>query len=134
MLSVIPESESQKRIALDTEKDTEKDPTPHPRVSYGGSSASGVRPSATTSTDQSTSTSDAAQASSEEHIDSDVAMGGDRRDQTAEGGSRRRESHVKSELSIQAPLNSTFREGSWEDDASRTGSCCHHARGIGRVP
>ena len=35
-----------------------------------------------------------------------------RQDQTAEGGSRRRETHVKSELSNQAPPNSTFREGS----------------------
>ena len=39
-----PESESQKRVALDTEQD----PTPQPRVSYGRSSASGVRPSAAT--------------------------------------------------------------------------------------
>ena len=35
-----------------------------------------------------------------------------RRDQTAEGGSRQRGHHVKSELSTQAQLNSTFREGS----------------------
>ena len=35
-----------------------------------------------------------------------------RRDQTAEGGSRRRGNQVKSELSSQTPLNSTFREGS----------------------
>ena len=45
-----PESESQKRVALDTGQD----PTPHPRVSYRRSSASGARPSATTSTDQGT--------------------------------------------------------------------------------
>ena len=32
-----------------------------------------------------------------------------RRDQTAGGGSRRRESHVKSEMGNRAPLNSTFR-------------------------
>ena len=38
-----PKSESQKRVALETEQD----PTPQPGVSYGGSSASGVRPSAT---------------------------------------------------------------------------------------
>ena len=79
---------------------------------YGGSSASGARPSATTSTDQGT---DAARASSEEHIDGDVAMGGHSARQpspTAGGGSRRRENHVKSELSNRAPLNSTFREDS----------------------
>ena len=35
-----------------------------------------------------------------------------RQDQTAEGGSRRRGNHEKSELSDQKPLNSTFREGS----------------------
>ena len=62
-----PESESQKRVALDTEQD----PTPQPRVSYGGSSASGVRPSATTIADQGTGTSDVARAGS------DVAMDGD---------------------------------------------------------
>ena len=38
--------------------DTELDSTPHPSVSYGGSSASGARPSSTTSTDQNTGTSD----------------------------------------------------------------------------
>ena len=48
-----PESESQKKISLDTEQD----PTPHLHVSYGGSSASGARPSATTSTDEGTGTS-----------------------------------------------------------------------------
>ena len=48
-----PESKPQKKIALDTEQDS----TPHPSVSYGGSSASGAPPSATTSTDQN-STSD----------------------------------------------------------------------------
>ena len=98
----------------------EQDPTPQPRVSYGRSSASGVRPSATTIVDQRTGTSDVARAGSEEHDDDDVAMDGDgadddrtrhpqtRRDQTAEGGSRRRGNRVKSELSNQAPLNSTF--------------------------
>ena len=39
-----PESESQKKIALDTEQDS----TLRPSVSYGGSSASGARPSITT--------------------------------------------------------------------------------------
>ena len=58
----LPESESQERMALDTEQD----PTPHPRVSCGGSSAS---PSATTSSEQGTGTSDAARTSSMEHRD-----------------------------------------------------------------
>ena len=48
-----PESEPQKKIALDTEQDL----TPLPSVSYGESSAC-AQPSATTSTDQNTSTSD----------------------------------------------------------------------------
>ena len=76
-----PESESQKRNALDTEQD----PTPRSRVSNGGSSASGVRPSATTSTDQGTVTSEGARASSEEHTDGDVAMGGDSADDNSSG-------------------------------------------------
>ena len=49
-----PESEPQKRISLDTEQDS----TPHPSVSYGGSSASGAQLSVITSTDQNTGTSD----------------------------------------------------------------------------
>ena len=55
---------------------TQQDPTPQPRVSYGDSSASGVRPSAITIADQGTGTSDVARAGSEEH-DDDVAMDGD---------------------------------------------------------
>ena len=43
-----------------------------------------------------------------------------RRDQTAEGGSQRRENHVKSEMSNRPPLNSTFRGGSRRNDATRT--------------
>ena len=49
-----PESEPQKKIALDTEQDS----TPYPSVSHGGSSASGTQPSVTTSTDQNTGTGD----------------------------------------------------------------------------
>ena len=67
------ESESQKRVALDTQQD----PTPQPRVSYRGPSASGVRPSAITIADQGTGTSDVARAGSEDHNDDDVAMDGD---------------------------------------------------------
>ena len=49
-----PESESQKKIALDTEQDS----TPRPSVSDGGSSASGTRPSTATRTAQDADTSD----------------------------------------------------------------------------
>ena len=49
-----PESEPQKKIALDTDQDS----PPHTSVSYGGSSASGAQPSVTTSTDQNTDTGD----------------------------------------------------------------------------
>ena len=68
--------------------DTEQDSTPHPSVSYGGSSSS-ARPSITTSTDQNTGTSDVTRetrtgptqdvtrASSEDHIGGDDSMRGD---------------------------------------------------------
>ena len=49
-----PESESPKKIALDTEWES----TPRPSVSYGGSSAPGTRPSTATRTAQDTDTSD----------------------------------------------------------------------------
>ena len=49
-----PESESQKKIALDTEQES----TPRSTVSHGGSSASGMRPSTITRTAQDTGTSD----------------------------------------------------------------------------
>ena len=49
-----PKSESRKKIALDTEQDS----TPRPSVSYGGSSASGTRPSTATRTAQDADTSD----------------------------------------------------------------------------
>ena len=50
-----PESEPQKKVALDTEQE----PTPRPSVSHGGPSASGTRYNTTTRTDQSTHTNDA---------------------------------------------------------------------------
>ena len=77
-----PESEPQKKIAMDTEQR----PIPHPSVSYGGSSASGARPSITTSIDQNTGTSDVTRrvrtgptqdvtrTSSKDHIGGEVAM------------------------------------------------------------
>ena len=49
-----PESESQKNIAMDAEQD----PTPHPSVPHRGSSASGTRPSITTSADLNTDTNE----------------------------------------------------------------------------
>ena len=57
-----PESDSQKRVALDTEQD----PTPQP-----------CGPCAITTADQATGTSDLARARSEEHNDDDVSMDGD---------------------------------------------------------
>ena len=88
-----PKSEPHKKIALDTEQD----PTPHPSVSHGGSSASGAQPSVTTSTDQDTSTRDVTRetrtelthdvtrASSNDHIGGDVAMEGDAADENSAG-------------------------------------------------
>ena len=132
MVVCYPESESRKKIALDTEQDL----TPRLSVSCGGSSASGARPSITTSTDQIIGASDATReartgptqdvtrTSSEDHIGGDVAMRGDGADESSGGhpsssGSDSRgrittkRIHVKSEMSNRAPLNSTFREGSW---------------------
>ena len=74
-----PESESQKKIAMDTEQD----PTPHPLVSHGGSSASGTRPSITTSADLNTDMTrevrvgpapDKTRASGEGYAGGDVVM------------------------------------------------------------
>ena len=88
-----PESEPQKKIALDTEQDL----TPHPSVSYGGSSASGAQPSVTTSTDQNTGMSDVTRevrtgpaqdvtrTRREDHIGGDVAMGRDSADENSAG-------------------------------------------------
>ena len=77
-----PESESQKKIALDTEQES----APRPSVSHGGSFASGTRPSTATRTAQDTDTSDVTtgtgpelaqgvmQPSSSDDIGDDVAM------------------------------------------------------------
>ena len=71
-----PESESQKKIA----RDTEQDPIPHPSVPHGGSSASRARPSITTSADLNTDmtrearpgpASDVTRASGEDHAGGD---------------------------------------------------------------
>ena len=123
-----PESESHKKIALDTEQAS----TPRPSVSHGGSSASGTRPSTATRTAQDTDTSDVTrgtgpelaqgviQPSSSDDTGDDVAMEGKVlvktaqgtrtcQDRTANGGSRQRENRVKQGMSNQLPLNSTSR-------------------------
>ena len=131
-----PESEPRKKAALDTEQDS----TPHPSVSYGGSPASGAQPSATTSTDQNTCTSDersedrtlqdVTRASSKDHNGGDVAMREDGADensaghpspsgQTAEGGSQRRENHVKSDVSNRAPLAARSEKDLRENGATK---------------
>ena len=126
-----PESEPQKKVALDTEQE----PTPRPPVSHGGSSASGTRHNTTLSTDQSTHTSDATretrgepaqgvtQASNGNNTGCDVVMEGDSVGEsslehsnpsgTAEGGSRQRENHVKFGTSNRLSLSSTSRGGFW---------------------
>ena len=80
-----PESEPQKKIALDTEQDS----TPNPSVCCGGCSESGTRPSTTKGTDQNTGTGDVTRevrtrptqdvtrASSSDDIGDDVVMRGD---------------------------------------------------------
>ena len=78
MLSVIPSQNLTRQFALDTEQD----PTPHPTVLYGGSSASGAQPSITTGTDLNSDVTgeimagplqDVTRTSSEYHIGGDVA-------------------------------------------------------------
>ena len=88
-----PESESQKKIALDTEQES----TPRSSVSYGGSSESGTRPSTATRTAQDADTSDATrgtgpelaqgviQPSSSDDNGDDVAMEGDSVDERSAG-------------------------------------------------
>ena len=80
-----------------------------------------LQPSVTTSTDQNISTGDVTRVSNQDHIGGNVAMEGDsadensagrpnRQDQTSEGGSRRRESHVKSEVSNRAHCDSSKQQ------------------------
>ena len=64
--------------------DTEQDPTPF-CLSYGGSSASGTRPSITTRTAQDTDTRDVAPAIRKEHVDGNVAMEVDCADENSAG-------------------------------------------------
>ena len=90
-----PESESPKKIALDTEQES----TPRPSVSHGGSTASGTRPSTATRTAQDTDTSDVTrgtepelaqgviQPSSSDDTGDDVAMEGKNADERSAGDS-----------------------------------------------
>ena len=90
-----PESESQKKIALDTEQES----TPRPSVSHGGSSAFGARPSTATRTAQDADTSDVTrgtgpvlaqgviQPSSSDDTGDDVAMEGENADERSAGDS-----------------------------------------------
>ena len=91
MASVVwhPESEPQKNIALDTEKDL----PPHTPISYRGSPGSGMRPSDTAGNDPNTGTGDvteeertgptqdATRTSSKDGIGGDVAMREDSADE-----------------------------------------------------
>lgn len=88
-----PESESQKKIALDTKQES----APSPSVSHGGSSASGTRPSTAIRTPQDTATSDVTrgtgsdlaqgviQPSSSDDTGDDVAMEGENVDVRSAG-------------------------------------------------
>ena len=123
-----PESESQKKIALDTEQDS----TPRSSVSHGGSTASGTRPSTATRTAQDVDTSDVTrgtgpelaqgviQPSSSNDNGDDVAMEGEnagdrsagiRTRQEADGGSRQRENHGRQGMSNQPLPVRTSRGG-----------------------
>ena len=90
-----PESESQKKNALDTEQDS----TPRSSVSHGGSSAPGTRPSTITGTAQDTGTTNVTgemrpelaqgmtQPTSSDDTGGGVAMEGETGDQSSAGHS-----------------------------------------------
>ena len=154
--SVVCHSESgpQKKIPLDTEQYL----TPHPSVCYEGSSASGPQPSVTTRSDQNTGTSDvtrevrtrptqdATRASSKDHIGGDGATEGDSADENSAGhwspsgqDSRRRITTKREPREVRDEQSSTTEQARsekdlGENDATRTRSCCHHARCTGRIP
>ena len=89
--------------------DAEQDPTPHPSVSHGRSSASGAQPSITTSADLNTDMTrvvrsgpapDVTRASGEDHAGGDVVMGEDENDgghPSSEGSDSRRRITTKRE-------------------------------------
>ena len=149
-----PESESLKKIALDTKQDS----TPHPSVSYGGSSASGTRPSTATRTAQDADTSDVTrgtgpelaqgviQPSSSDDTGGNVAMEGENADERSAGDSnpagpdstrrittKREPREARDEQSI-ATCQQVLRRMSGKTTPQGSCGCCHHARGIGRVP
>ena len=106
------ESESLKKIALDTGQES----TPRSSVSYGGSFASGTRPSTATRTAQDADTSDVTrgtgpelaqgviQPSSSDDTGGDVATEEENAAERSAG-----DSHGKQGMSNQSPLNSTSR-------------------------
>ena len=148
-----PESESQKKIAMDTEQKS----TPRPSVSYGGSSASGTRPSTATRTAQDADTSDVTrwtgpelaqgviQPSSSDDNGDDVAMEEENAGERSAGDSKpsgpdsRRRITTKREPREARDEQPTVagqhvpRRMSGEDDPTGPRGSCHHARGIGRV-
>ena len=101
------ESESHKKIALDTEQES----TPRPSVSHGGSSASGTRPSTATRNAQDTDTSDATRGTGPELAQGVIQPSSSDDAGDDGGGSRQRENRVKQGMSNQSPLNSTSRGG-----------------------
>ena len=117
MPPVIPSRNPRRTFALDTEQES----TPRPSVSYGGSSASGTRPSITTSADLNTDMTrevrarpapDVTRASGEDHVGGDVLVTRAERGRTTDEGSQRRGNHVKSEMIDRALPDNTFRGGS----------------------
>ena len=121
--------------------------------SYGGSSASGARPSTTTSTDLNADVTgemragpapDATRTSRGSHWwrcrdeeSADENSGG--HPSSAGSDSRRRITTKREPHEVRDEKTSTTeqhvpRRIPGEDDASRTRSCCHHARGSGWVP
>ena len=143
-----PESESQKKIAMDTEQDS----TPRPSVSNGGSSASGTRPSITTSSDLNTDMTrevragpapDVTRASGEDHAGGDVVMREDENSgghQSSEGSvSRRRITTMREPREVRDERPSTNEQHVPRRILGKTTPreqvCgCHHARGSGRIP
>ena len=144
-----PESEPQKKIALDTEQDS----TPHLSVPYGGSSASGAQPSITTSTDQNTRTGDVtreartgptqdvARASSSDDIGDDVVMREDKQSRTPEFVAVRRQEKNHNEegttwsqrCGIERHRATHSKKNLGEHNAVGAPRCGYHTRGPGRI-
>ena len=149
-----PESESQKKIALDTEQDS----TPRPSVSCGGSSASGTRPSTATRTAQDADTSDVTigtgpelaqgtiQPSSSDDTGGDAVMEGENADgrsatdSNPSGPDSRRRIMTKREPreARYEPSTVTRQHGPRRMSGKTTPQghavAVTHARGIGRFP